>query len=316
MYLARANGLAVHTGSTSPKSLNKNGLSASNRTKKITENSGLLLFFLILAEKVHYTLLLLLVILVAGAISSEARLGVGEKDLVPLTEDSQDRGFALVEAGLQIFDVIFKIGLPIDAGTSRQKQPSASMTNQHTYQDAGGSDRANGAVVEIPKVRHCFTGGWRGFPGLLQGRDCFRPKRNCRERLRPRESLETWTEETDILRCNPNFHHNPRYDHVLVNDTPDDLSVARLAGLLRCKLPDDSVHDIAFVHKLIERSKWVPKTQWANMRVYDEQKSFDFVMVKYLIRGAHMIPVFDANKPSLTFLNDVIDGDMFLRAGN
>ncbi|KAJ7663215.1 hypothetical protein DFH06DRAFT_1395296 [Mycena polygramma] len=114
------------------------------------------------------------------------------------------------------------------------------------------------------------------------------------------QSCEDWTEETDILRCNPNFHHNPRYDHVLVNDTPDDLSVARLASLLRCKLPDESVHDIAFVHRL-KRSKW---------------KSFDFVMVKYLIRGAHMIPVFDANKPSLTFLNDVIDGDMFLRAGN
>ncbi|KAJ7609794.1 hypothetical protein DFH06DRAFT_932663, partial [Mycena polygramma] len=50
-----------------------------------------------------------------------------------------------------------------------------------------------------------------------------------------------------------------------------------------------------------------PKTQWANVRVYDEQNSFDFVLVKYLIRLE-----FDANKPSLTFLNDVIDGDMFL----
>ncbi|KAJ7646329.1 hypothetical protein DFH06DRAFT_1332710 [Mycena polygramma] len=43
------------------------------------------------------------------------------------------------------------------------------------------------------------------------------------------QSCEDWTEETDILRCNPNFHHNPRYDHVLVNDTPDDLSVVRTA---------------------------------------------------------------------------------------
>ena len=67
---------------------------------------------------------------------------------------------------------------------------------------------------------------------------------------------------------------------------------------------------------MLKLRKRVPKTKWAGVRVYDEKKSLDFVMVKYLICGTHMIPVFDANKPSMTYLNDLIDGDMFLRAGN
>ncbi|KAJ7090711.1 hypothetical protein C8R44DRAFT_835939 [Mycena epipterygia] len=129
------------------------------------------------------------------------------------------------------------------------------------------------------------------------------------------QSLEDWTEEIDILRCNPRFFNNRRYDYVLVNDGPNDLTVAHLVELLRCKLPDGSVHDIALVN-MLKPSKWVPKTKWAGCRVYEEKVSTQFVMLKYLVRGAHMIPVFDANKSSLTYFNDLIDGDMFLRAGN
>ncbi|KAJ7892469.1 hypothetical protein B0H14DRAFT_2335315 [Mycena olivaceomarginata] len=129
------------------------------------------------------------------------------------------------------------------------------------------------------------------------------------------QSCVNWTGKTDILRCNPNFHNNRRYDHVLVNGKPEDLTVAHLVQLLRCRLPDKSLHDIAVV-RMLKPSKWVPKTKWAGCRVYDEEKALGFVMAKYLIRGAHMIPVFEASKPSLTFLNDLIDGDMFLRAGN
>jgi hypothetical protein len=58
------------------------------------------------------------------------------------------------------------------------------------------------------------------------------------------QSCVNWTEKTDILRCNPNFHNNRRYDHVLVNDKPEDLTVAHLVQLLRCRLPDKSLHDI------------------------------------------------------------------------
>ncbi|KAJ7802113.1 hypothetical protein B0H13DRAFT_1672389, partial [Mycena leptocephala] len=104
-------------------------------------------------------------------------------------------------------------------------------------------------------------------------------------------------------RCNPQFHTQPRYDHVLVNenDNQRDLTVAHLVELLRCRLPDGSIHDIAVV-RMLKSSQWRPKTKWTNIRVYEEKNSLDFVMVKYLIRGAHMITVFDVKKCSLTYL--------------
>ncbi|KAJ6512353.1 hypothetical protein DFH09DRAFT_941466, partial [Mycena vulgaris] len=127
--------------------------------------------------------------------------------------------------------------------------------------------------------------------------------------------LEDWTQQTDILRCNPNFHNKPWYDHVLVNHDVENLTVAHLVELLRCKVPDKSSHDIAVVN-MLKRSKWVPKTKWANYRLYEERSSLQFVLFKYLVRGAHTVPAFDSNKSSLTYRNDLIDGDMFLLAGN
>ncbi|KAJ7651757.1 hypothetical protein B0H17DRAFT_1215217 [Mycena rosella] len=129
------------------------------------------------------------------------------------------------------------------------------------------------------------------------------------------QSLEDWTEAVDILRCNPRFFNNRRYDYVIINDDPGDLTFAHLVEVFRCKLPDESLHDIALVN-MLKRSKWMPKTKWAGCKVYEEQKATEFVMLKYLVRGAHMIQVFETNKPSLTFLNDLVDGDIFLRAGN
>ncbi|KAJ7713507.1 hypothetical protein B0H14DRAFT_3171616 [Mycena olivaceomarginata] len=109
----------------------------------------------------------------------------------------------------------------------------------------------------------------------------FQIKSHCCSRLKY-QSCVNWTEKTDILRCNPNFHNNRCYDHVLVNDKPENLTVAHLMLLLRCWLPDKSLHDIAVVC-MLKPSKWVPKTKWAGCRVYNEEKALGFVMAKYLI---------------------------------
>lgn len=125
-----------------------------------------------------------------------------------------------------------------------------------------------------------------------------------------------WTEQADILRCNPNFQKQRRYDYALVEtNNPGDLTVAHLFELLRCRLPDGSTRDVAVV-QMLKPSKWNPRTKWMGCRVYDENKSLDFVLAAELIRGVHMIPVFDTSQRSLTYLNDLTDSDIFLRAGN
>lgn len=130
------------------------------------------------------------------------------------------------------------------------------------------------------------------------------------------QSLEDWTGARDILRCNPNFHHAERYDCTLINmkSGPNDFTCARLQLLVRCTLPRGDEYDIAVVH-LFKHSKWRASTQIEGCNVLEEAQEPQFVMLKYMIRGAHMIPIF-CTKEGRFILNDLVDGDMFLRTGN
>jgi len=47
----------------------------------------------------------------------------------------------------------------------------------------------------------------------------------------------------------------------------------------------------------------------------EEANEPQFVMLKYLIHGAHLIPIF-CTKEGRFFLNDLVDADMFLQADN
>lgn len=96
-----------------------------------------------------------------------------------------------------------------------------------------------------------------------------------------------------------------------------DLTCARLFGLFRCTLSTGGEHEVALV-RLLERSNWKPVTKWDGCRVYEEPRKYTFILPQYLIRGVHMVPAFDGPKDhkSRVYLNDLTDGDIFLRAGN
>jgi hypothetical protein len=66
---------------------------------------------------------------------------------------------------------------------------------------------------------------------------------------------------------------------------------------------------------MFKLSSWKPRTQIEGCNILEEAKNLEFVMVRYLIRGAHMIPIFET-KAGRFILNDLIDCDMFLRTGN
>ncbi|KAF8194006.1 hypothetical protein K438DRAFT_1542317, partial [Mycena galopus ATCC 62051] len=126
------------------------------------------------------------------------------------------------------------------------------------------------------------------------------------------QSLEDWRGARDILRCNPSFHHNVRYDQcVLFNMMDPCLHCARLRALLRCTLPSGRQTDVALVH-MFESSRWKPRTRWAGCQIRDEVKECSFLSMEHLIRGALLAPVSVASNEPTHFLIDTMDADMFL----
>ncbi|KAJ7851278.1 hypothetical protein B0H14DRAFT_2355337 [Mycena olivaceomarginata] len=126
------------------------------------------------------------------------------------------------------------------------------------------------------------------------------------------QSLEDWRGARDILRCNPSFHHNVRYECLLVNLTEPGMHCARLRALLRCTLPSGRQIDIALV-RMFQASRWKPRL-WAGCQIRDEAKEFSFLSMEHVIRGALLAPVSGASNEPTHFLIDTVDADMFLRA--
>ncbi|KAJ7191815.1 hypothetical protein GGX14DRAFT_380770 [Mycena pura] len=123
-------------------------------------------------------------------------------------------------------------------------------------------------------------------------------------------SAEDYTDKVDILRCNPSFQSTKekRLDC-------DALDFARILYLFRCRLPSKHEVDVALV-RLFKRAQWKPKTVWENCHILEDGRT-TFMLPKYFIRGAHLINAFGSQKESTVFyLNDVVDSDWFLRAGN
>ncbi|KIJ24430.1 hypothetical protein M422DRAFT_274777 [Sphaerobolus stellatus SS14] len=121
-------------------------------------------------------------------------------------------------------------------------------------------------------------------------------------------SLEDWREKRDILRCNPSFYDRPRYDCVVVNMNP--VTFARLEFIFTCQDTSKRQYDIALVH-MLEASKWRPNTKWEGCRVLEEKGLYQFILLKYLIRGCHLIPATDKGTGKY-YLNDLVDSDAFV----
>ena len=94
----------------------------------------------------------------------------------------------------------------------------------------------------------------------------------------------------------------------------DDFTCAQLEAILHCSLQSGETEDVVVV-RTFKKSKWKPKTTFKGCYVLEEETQPRFVLAKYLTRGAHIVPVFDTQCGRF-ILNDLIDFDMFLHAGN
>ncbi|KAJ7136181.1 hypothetical protein C8R44DRAFT_952955, partial [Mycena epipterygia] len=100
-----------------------------------------------------------------------------------------------------------------------------------------------------------------------------------------------------------------------INMDNNPLTFGRMLSLFQCCLPSSVREDIALV-RLFKKSTWRPKTIWKNCRIFEDSRTV-FILLQYFLCGAHIINCFGCNKEDHTFyLDDVVDSDWVLRAGN
>ncbi|KAF8587382.1 hypothetical protein K439DRAFT_1338200, partial [Ramaria rubella] len=107
--------------------------------------------------------------------------------------------------------------------------------------------------------------------------------------------------------CNPCFHGCERYDCVVINTEP--MTFGQLQYVFSCEDSSGKWPDLTLI-RILHPSAWIPATKWEGCTVVEE-KNYHFVMLKYLLRSCHMILTF--SKVRRYYLNDLVDGDAFLR---
>ncbi|VDB88187.1 unnamed protein product [Peniophora sp. CBMAI 1063] len=127
-------------------------------------------------------------------------------------------------------------------------------------------------------------------------------------------SMDDFTAARDILRCNKSFYRAPRYDSAILNDDSPDMTLVRIHGLFRCQLNCSTWEDVVYV-SYFRPTTYKPATMWDGCIIRQEEVERVFILPRYLVRGAHMIPAFNApaSRPQHFYLDDCIDNDMFVR---
>ncbi|KAJ7301222.1 hypothetical protein DFH08DRAFT_996074 [Mycena albidolilacea] len=119
------------------------------------------------------------------------------------------------------------------------------------------------------------------------------------------QSLDDWSDEKDLLRCNPQFHGHARYDGAMVL-TPTGHIFVRLIYIFKVSA-NDKTYPFALVQPMD-----APEKALKLFRVRARQAS-EFILVRSIVRGAVLVPDSDPERKGDFFVMDVPEGDMFLR---
>ncbi|KAJ6451940.1 hypothetical protein C8R45DRAFT_848162 [Mycena sanguinolenta] len=126
------------------------------------------------------------------------------------------------------------------------------------------------------------------------------------------QSLDDWSDLADLLRCNPCFHGQPRFDAVLVLTEAGPI-FAQLIYVFEVSV-NGKVYPFALVQPLDSPVGAISAKDKAlklfRVRAKPRHAS-EFIPVRSIIRGAVVVP--DSKKSGDFFVMDVQEGDMFLR---
>jgi hypothetical protein len=125
-------------------------------------------------------------------------------------------------------------------------------------------------------------------------------------------SLDDWSDEKDLLRCNPKFHGHARYDGAIVL-TPTGHIFVQLIYIFKVSA-NDKTYPFALVQPMDAPVGVISAKEKALklFRVRARQAS-EFIPVRSIVRGAVLVPDSDPERKGDFFVMDVPEGDMFLR---
>ncbi|KAJ7815570.1 hypothetical protein B0H14DRAFT_3745648 [Mycena olivaceomarginata] len=126
------------------------------------------------------------------------------------------------------------------------------------------------------------------------------------------QSLDDWSDEKDLLRCNPQFHGHARYDGAMVL-TPTGHIFVRLIYIFKVSA-NDKTYPFALVQPMDAPVGVISAKEKALklFRVRARQAS-EFIPVRSIVRGAVLVPDSNPEHKGDFFVMDVPEGDMFLR---
>ena len=125
-------------------------------------------------------------------------------------------------------------------------------------------------------------------------------------------SLDDGQPQVDIVRCNPSFFGKPCWDTIIVKTELGD-SFARLHSIFEAHDPQcNQVWQLA-------RITWcVPSPNSQQDRLVGQQRIHEasqghFIPLASIVRACHTIPTYDDHSNCASYINDLVDTDMYLR---
>ncbi|KJA13371.1 hypothetical protein HYPSUDRAFT_151670 [Hypholoma sublateritium FD-334 SS-4] len=130
------------------------------------------------------------------------------------------------------------------------------------------------------------------------------------------ESMADWSIQSDILRAHPNFHHRPRYDHIILQAHKDDYVFAQLLKLFSIAV-NEQTFNLALVLPLDGKIPLLNRGRDQDLRftrIISRPRSASVVIdIDTIVRGALVVKDHGAELPNSHIVLDVIDSDFWLR---
>ncbi|KIP01685.1 hypothetical protein PHLGIDRAFT_80257, partial [Phlebiopsis gigantea 11061_1 CR5-6] len=136
------------------------------------------------------------------------------------------------------------------------------------------------------------------------------------------ESMVTWRQERDYLRCSPMFHHQPRYDGIIFLDAEGLYAFAKLVFVFVCIVPGPGgTEKVKVPMALVQTCEHAIRRHVDHdlglypLRMRDRSYC-RIIPLRSVVRGALLYKDSDPKRPHHYFAVDIVDSDMFLRVGS